>query len=115
MYSSDMTHLATAILAEGPRHSKTVGLRTAACSKWDVLLLVVVTFLILELIALLLHADNNLLSSYWETYKVYHSVIVLDQMVLSVFGSYRKPSFSFGHTEQPKLLAILSGLSPIRR
>ena len=61
----------------------------ATCSKWDVLLLVVATLLIIALIALHLHADNNLLSSYWETYKVNHSVSVLDLMALSALRTYR--------------------------
>ena len=85
-----MPHIATAILVEGSRYTWQSGRCTVATySKWDVFLLVVATLLILALKPLHLHAKNYPFSSYLETYKVNHSVTVLDLMALSAVRTYR--------------------------
>lgn len=91
---------------------KVVGVRVDAY----ILLLVVATFLIIELVTLHLHADNYLISSYWETYKVYHSVTVHDIMVLSAFWTYRQSSFTLDMQNKPDcLLFYLVSLPSIDR
>ena len=67
---------------------KSVCVGTAACRKWDILLLVVVTSTILALVALHLHTDYNLFSTYWKTNKVSDSVAILNQMTLSALWTY---------------------------
>lgn len=67
---------------------KAVCIGTAACCKWDILLLVVVTFFTLTLVALHLHSDDYLLSTYRKSCKIPDSIAVLYQMALSALRTY---------------------------